>query len=75
MDAQVGQSLDGRSFSLCSVLCLCNSFNGHFAPLSKKNGSIHTNQRKHMVGLMALAVYVAENDLVGHQWEERPLVL
>jgi hypothetical protein len=24
---------------------------------------------------MALAAYVAENSLVGHQWEERPLVL
>ena len=28
-----------------------------------------------MVGLMALAAYVAEDGLVGHQWEERPLVL
>jgi hypothetical protein len=28
-----------------------------------------------MVGLMALAAYVAEDVLVGHQWEERPLVL
>jgi hypothetical protein len=24
---------------------------------------------------MALAAYVAEDGLVGHQWEERPLVL
>ena len=23
---QVGQTLDGHSFSLCSILCLCNSF-------------------------------------------------
>ena len=28
-----------------------------------------------MVGLMAPAAYVAEDGLVGHQWEERPLVL
>ena len=28
-----------------------------------------------MVGLMALAAYVVEDGLVGHQWEERPLVL
>ena len=28
-----------------------------------------------MVGLVSLAVYVAEDGLVGHQWEERPLVL
>ena len=25
-----------------------------------------------MVGLMALGAYVAEDGLVGHQWEERP---
>ena len=34
-----------------------------------------TNQRKHMVVLVTLAVYVAEDTLVGQQWEERPLVL
>jgi hypothetical protein len=28
-----------------------------------------------MVELVALAAYVAEDGLVGHQWEERPLVL
>jgi hypothetical protein len=28
-----------------------------------------------MVGFMALAIYIAEDGLVGHQWEERPLVL
>jgi hypothetical protein len=28
-----------------------------------------------MEGLMALAAYVAEDGLVGHQWEERPLAL
>jgi hypothetical protein len=28
-----------------------------------------------MVGLLFLAAYVAEDGLVGHQWEERPLVL
>jgi hypothetical protein len=34
-----------------------------------------TNQRKHIVELVALAIYVAEDDLVCHQWEKRPLVL
>jgi hypothetical protein len=34
-----------------------------------------TNKRKHMVELVALAIYVAEDGLVSHQWEERPLVL
>ena len=32
-----------------------------------------TNQRVHMEGHMALAAYVAEDGLVGLQWEERPL--
>jgi hypothetical protein len=32
-----------------------------------------TNQRVHMEGLMALVTYVAEDGLIGHQWEERPL--
>ena len=34
-----------------------------------------TNQRIHMERPMVLATYVAEDGLVGHQWEERPLVL
>jgi hypothetical protein len=34
-DPQVGQSLDGCAFSLCSELCLCNYFNWHFLPPSK----------------------------------------
>jgi hypothetical protein len=38
-------------------------------------GYYTTNQRKYMVELVALAVYVAEDDLICHQWEERPLVL
>ena len=42
MDAQVGQSLGGLSFSVCSILCLCNSFHGYFVSPSKKDQSIHT---------------------------------
>jgi hypothetical protein len=34
-----------------------------------------TNQRVHIEQPMALAKYVAEDGLVGHQWQERPLVL
>jgi hypothetical protein len=30
---------------------------------------------KHKEGLVALAAYVADDDPVGHQWEERSLVL
>jgi hypothetical protein len=33
------------------------------------------NQKAYMVELVALAIYVAEDGLVGHQWEERSLVL
>ena len=33
------------------------------------------NQRKYMVELVALAIYVAKDGLVGHQLEERPFVL
>ena len=43
--------------------------------LTQIPASTTTNQRKHMVGLMALAVYVAEDGLVSHQWEGRLLVL
>ena len=34
-----------------------------------------TNQIIHMEGPIALAAYVSEDRLVGHQWEERPLDL
>jgi hypothetical protein len=34
-----------------------------------------TNQIIHIEGPMAPAAYVAEDRLVGHQWEERPLGL
>jgi hypothetical protein len=42
MDPQVEQSIDGHSFSLCSQLCLCNSFHGYFVSPSKiiKNDEI-----------------------------------
>jgi hypothetical protein len=33
------------------------------------------NQRIHMEQPMTPAAYVAEDDFVGHQWEEWPLVL
>ena len=38
-------------------------------------GDWTTHQRVHIERLMALAVYVAEDGLVGHQWEERCLIL
>jgi hypothetical protein len=40
VDSQVGQSLDGHSLSLCSELCLCNSFHRYFVPPSKKDSEL-----------------------------------
>jgi hypothetical protein len=37
--------------------------------------SILCEQNSLRKGLMAPVAYVAEDGLVGHQWEERPLVL
>ena len=34
-----------------------------------------TNQRKHMVELVALGACAADDGLVSHQWEERLLIL
>jgi hypothetical protein len=49
MDPQVGQSLVGHSFSLCTTLFIYNSFHRYFVPhsekldpSSKKDQSIHT---------------------------------
>jgi hypothetical protein len=42
MDPQVGQSLDGLSFCLFSMLCLSISSHGYFVSPSKKDWSIHT---------------------------------
>ena len=36
---------------------------------------LNHQQRVHMVGLVAPAAHVAGDGLLGHQWEERPLVL
>ena len=41
----------------------------------KLPGDWITNQRVHMEGPTAPATYVAVDGLVGHQWEEWPLVL
>ena len=38
-------------------------------------GDWTTNQREHKEGPMPLAPFAAEDGLVGHQWEERPLGL
>ena len=38
--------------------------------IPRSSGDWTTNQRVHMKGPMVLATYVAEDGLVGHQWEE-----
>jgi hypothetical protein len=44
-------------------------------PLPPSSQGLNHQPRVHMGGPMAPATYVAEDTLVGHQWEERPLVL
>ena len=49
----------------------------YYEPISipRAPRDLTTNQRVHMEGTMTPAAYVAEDGLVGHQREERPLVL
>ena len=42
MNPQVGQSLDGPSFSLFSTLCICISSCQYFVPCFKKDQSFYT---------------------------------
>lgn len=44
-------------------------------PHAQSSRGLDHQLKSNMEGLMALPVYVAEDGLVGHQWEERPLVL
>jgi hypothetical protein len=53
MDHQVGQSLDGHSFSLCSEIYLCNSFHGYLISPFKKDRIIHI--LVFLVGFMCFA--------------------
>jgi hypothetical protein len=39
------------------------------------NSVVNFRHFPHMVELVALAIFVAEDGLVRHQWKERPLVL
>ena len=57
MDPQVGQCLDGLSFSLCSTLCLYICSHEYFHPLSKKDQSTQT--------LVFLCLEVQVNDNLG----------
>jgi hypothetical protein len=65
MDPQVGQSLDGLSFSLCSTLCLFISSHGYFVPSSKKDQSIHTLVFLLLELCVVSEVYVGYSELLG----------
>jgi hypothetical protein len=57
---------------------VCSPMEGTTVPAGQTSGAPRdwtTNQRIHIEGLMALAIYVAEDGLDGHQWEERPFGL
>jgi hypothetical protein len=41
-------------------------------PIPQHSLELNHQSKEHMAGHVALAVYVAEDGLVVHQWEERP---
>ena len=53
----------------------CNTKGRTTVSNNQTPGTKPKTQRVHMVGLMVLAAYVEQDDLIGHQWQERPLVL
>jgi hypothetical protein len=57
---------------------VCNPMEGATVSTGQTSGAAGdwtTNKIVHMKGPVALAAYVAEDGLVGHQWEEWPLGL
>jgi hypothetical protein len=62
----MGQSLDDHSFSLCSELCLCNSFHGYFVPHSKKDRRIHTLVFLLFEFHVLYKLYLGYSELVGY---------
>jgi hypothetical protein len=62
----------GRLTSVLKIV-VAHSDTQSDSPRAPRNWT--TNQRVHMERPMALTVYVAEDNLVGHQWEKQPLGL
>ena len=54
---------------------VCSPMKGATLTIGQNPWSSRGLDHQHMQGPMVLAVYVAENGLVGHQWEEKPLGL
>ena len=67
-DGEVGEGTEGAE-GVCSPM---DGATVSIGATPRSSWGLTTNQRIHMERLMALAAYVAEDDLVGHQWEERP---
>jgi hypothetical protein len=65
-------SLSYLRYALIGLKPHRRNINMNYAVPPELLGTKTTNQRKHMVGLVLLAVYIAEDGLVGHQWEESP---
>jgi hypothetical protein len=54
---------------------VCNLIGRTIISTNQNSRDETTNQRVHMEGSMAPVTYVAEDGLVWHQWEGRPLLL
>ena len=76
VDPWIWQSLHGPSFHLSSKLRLCNSFHGCFVPILRK-GKVSTLWSSFFLSFMCFAncILYLEDDVVGHQWKERPIDL
>jgi hypothetical protein len=68
MDLQVGQSLDGLSFSLCSTLCLCISSHGYFVSPSKKDQSVYTLVFLLLELHVVCELYLGYSELLGSEY-------
>jgi hypothetical protein len=80
-DRGVGKDTE-EAEGVCSPVCVCVwgggvtvSIGQTPSPPPEASGDWTTNQRVHIEGPMALAAYVAEDSIVGHQREEWPLGL
>jgi hypothetical protein len=69
----IGEGTEGTE-GVCSPMGGATVSTGQTPP-PPAPGDWITNQRVYREGPMAPAIYVAEDSLVGHQWEERPLGL
>ena len=57
------------------LVTICTILSPTFSISRPKKIFKHSLGLNNISGVMALAAYVAEDGLVSHQWEDRPLVL